>query len=210
MSLAVSLLAAKARDRAEMIKTARQIDAAGAAVHVDLMDATVTRGVGIDLEILADLTAVAQVEVHLMVADLDTMLATVLRARPARAVVHPSWVVDFSRIADRLVEAGVATWVGVGPGQSFLPDRALATTGVVVVALTPGAQDETLRTDTTGRLRRFAGPWSLGVDGGVDPGNAPQLIAAGASHLISGRAIFAAPSVLAGVQTLRRSASDGA
>jgi ribulose-phosphate 3-epimerase len=64
----------------------------------------------------------------------------------------------------------------------------------------PRVMDKVRRLDA---MRREAGtPFLIQVDGGIDPGNAAALVAAGADVLVAGNAVFKAADPLQAIAAL--------
>jgi ribulose-phosphate 3-epimerase len=59
-------------------------------------------------------------------------------------------------------------------------------------------------------LTRAGSAAGVGVDGGVDAANAGRLVAAGATYLVAGTALFREPDLPRAIEALRAAATAGA
>jgi ribulose-phosphate 3-epimerase len=86
---------------------------------------------------------------------------------------------------------------------------------LLIMTVNPGFGGQkfipTMTTKIEEAARRIASlpkPVDLQVDGGVDETNIPSLVAAGATVLVAGNAIFGSPDITTAVRTLRTLANS--
>lgn len=133
----------------------------------------------------------APLEVHLQTVRPERWLEVVAEARPDRIIVHVEGVGDVPGTLARIRAAGI------GVGLALLPDSAAgllepyASRVDMVTILSAGLEDGAFRAqalDTVRRVREHG--VEVEVDGGIVAELVPAVREAGASAVVSGRAIF--------------------
>ncbi len=201
--IAPSILSA---DFADLGKEVRAITAAGADyVHIDVMDGhfvpnlTIGPGVVKALRPHTDLPF----DVHLMISPVDGFLEGFAEAGADILTVHPEAGPHLHRTIQNIKSLGKKAGVALNPAspismiEQVIDDIDL----ILVMTVNPGfggqkfiesqlSKIEALRKmiDASGRI--IGRDIDLEVDGGVDPGTAPRVIAAGANVLVAGTATF--------------------
>jgi len=197
--IAPSILSA---DFARLGEEARAIEAAGADwLHVDVMDGHFVPNLTIGPMVVAAIRPHVSIplDVHLMIAPVDPYLEAFRDAGADRMLVHPEAGPHLDRTLRRIRDLGAKAGVVLNPST---PPEAFewvldAVDQILVMSVNPGfggqkflvsqlAKIERLRAmiDATGR------DIVLEVDGGVDPATARQCVAAGATALVAGAAVF--------------------
>jgi ribulose-phosphate 3-epimerase len=197
--IAPSILAA---DFARLGEEARAVEAAGADwLHVDVMDGHFVPNITIGPEVVKALRPLVKIpfDVHLMISPVDPFLEAFRAAGADLISVHPEAGPHLSRTLQRIRELGAKAGVVFNPST---PPEVIAhlidqLDLVLVMSVNPGfggqkfldsqlKKIERLRTmiDATGR------DIVLEVDGGVTPETASRCIAAGATALVAGTAVF--------------------
>jgi ribulose-phosphate 3-epimerase len=197
--IAPSILAA---DFARLGEEARAVEAAGADwLHVDVMDGHFVPNITLGPDIVKALRPHVKIpfDVHLMIAPADPFLEAFRAAGADLISVHPEAGPHLNRTLKRIRELGAKAGVVFNPSTDpsviewMMDDVDL----ILVMSINPGfggqsfmhsqlAKIERLRKmiDATGR------DIPLEVDGGVTPETAPRCIAAGATALVAGTAVF--------------------
>ncbi|MDB5451453.1 MAG: rpe [Caulobacteraceae bacterium] len=197
--IAPSILAA---DFAKLGEEVRAIQAAGADwVHVDVMDGHFVPNITIGPDVVKALRPHATIpfDVHLMISPADPYLEAFRAAGADLISVHPEAGPHLNRTCKRIRELGAKAGVVFNPSTDpgvidwMMDDVDL----VLVMSVNPGFggqsfMDSQLR--KIERLRQMIDATGrdivLEVDGGVTPLTAPRCIAAGATALVAGSAVF--------------------
>jgi ribulose-phosphate 3-epimerase len=213
--IAPSLLSA---DFSRLAAELAEVQEAGAdLIHLDVMDAHFVPNLTFGPPVVRAIAPHCQVplDAHLMVTEPDPLVPALAAAGVARVAVHVETCPHLHRSLAHIREHGMAPGVAINPATSLgLLDEALGFVEyVLVMSVNPGfgGQDfipESL--DKIRRLRRMDGAdrLDIAVDGGVDPTTAGALVAAGATTLIAGSAIFGAPDRGRAISALRRAALE--
>jgi len=197
--IAPSILAS---DFARLGEEIRAVDAAGADwIHVDVMDGHFVPNLTIGPDVVKALRPHTKLpfDVHLMIAPADPFLEAFKAAGADWISVHPEAGPHLHRTLRRIRELGAKAGVVFNPAtpigavEWMIEDIDL----MLVMSVNPGfggqsfiaaqlSKIEALRKmiDASGR------DIVLEVDGGVTPETAPQCLAAGATALVAGSAVF--------------------
>lgn len=214
--IAPSILAA---DFGRLADEVARVEAAGAdLLHVDVMDGhfvpNLTLG-PVVVEALKRRTALP-LDVHLMLQEPDRFLEVFVEAGASMITVHAEVLPHLHRTLVRLRELGVKAGVALNPSTpvSVLADVMDQIDHVLVMSVNPGFTGQKFiphslqKVQAARALIDGAGsPAAVEVDGGVDASNAGALVAAGASILVAGAAIFHAPDLTRAMRDLRQVAA---
>jgi ribulose-phosphate 3-epimerase len=197
--IAPSILAA---DFARLGEEARAVEAAGADwLHVDVMDGHFVPNITIGPDVVKALRPHVKIpfDVHLMIAPADPYLEAFRAAGADIISVHPEAGPHLNRTLKRIRELGAKAGVVFNPStdpsviQWMMDDVDL----ILVMSINPGFGGQSFMSSQLAkieRLRRMIDETGrdipLEVDGGVTPQTAPQCIAAGATALVAGTAVF--------------------
>jgi ribulose-phosphate 3-epimerase len=197
--IAPSILAS---DFAKLGEEVRAIEAAGADwVHVDVMDGHFVPNITIGPDVVKALRPHATIpfDVHLMISPADPYLESFRAAGADLISVHPEAGPHLHRTLRRIRELGAKAGVVFNPStdpsviQWIMEDIDL----VLVMSVNPGFGGQSFISSQLAkveRLRRMIDDSGcdiiLEVDGGVTPETAPRCIAAGATALVAGSAVF--------------------
>jgi ribulose-phosphate 3-epimerase len=199
IKLAPSILSA---NFARLGAQVREAEAAGADwLHVDVMDGHFVPNITIGPLVVAALRPLTALplDVHLMIEHPERYLADFARAGANVITVHVETCPHLHRTIQMIKELDVKAGVTLNPGtplhtlEEVLPMVDL----VLVMSVNPGFGGQSYIPASSAKIRRLrsmleaAGSHAeLEVDGGVKASNAADIVAAGASILVAGSAVF--------------------
>ena len=204
-----SILSADLTRLGEQVKEA----VAGGAdrIQVDVMDGhfvpNLTFGPGV-VEAVRSLTELP-IEAHLMVDEPDLFIQSFARAGATVIQVQVEASKLLYRSVQRIKDLNVKAGVAINPATSIEALREIAPylDMVNVMTVEPGFGGQTFiphSPEKIKRLRDMAPDLEIEVDGGVDAKTAPLVVAAGATVLVAGSAVFGhKQGVAAGIKAIR-------
>lgn len=214
MILSPSLLSAAFGNLEQEIK---DLEAAGLTwAHWDVMDGRFVPNITFGPPVIAALRKKSRLffDVHLMIAEPERYLADFAAAGANMLVVHAEATVHLHRTLSEIRSLGMKAGVALNPSTPVcaienvldLLDLAL------VMSVNPGFGGQTFIARSLDKIRRLAElrdnrNMLIQVDGGVDPGNTPELVRAGADVLVSGSAFFSFPPYAERLRAFERAAS---
>lgn len=197
--IAPSILAS---DFARLGEEARAVEAAGADwLHVDVMDGHFVPNITIGPDVVKALRPHVKIpfDVHLMIAPADPYLEAFRNAGADYISVHPEAGPHLSRTLQRIRELGAKAGVVFNPSTppeviAHLMDQIDL---VLVMSVNPGFGGQSFMSSQLKKIERLRAMIDetgrdivLEVDGGVTAETAPKCIAAGATALVAGTAVF--------------------
>jgi ribulose-phosphate 3-epimerase len=183
-------------------------------VHVDVMDQHYVPALTVGPLVCRALRPVtgATLDVHLLVKPVDALIPPFASAGADLVTFHPEASDDVARTIALVKARGCKVGLALDPTTPVAAlDRWLADLDVVVVvAVPPPFEAECFLPSALAKIRAVreridasGRDVALEVDGGVGPGNARDLVAAGADVLVSGTALFGSGDYAAAVAALK-------
>jgi ribulose-phosphate 3-epimerase len=197
--IAPSILAS---DFARLGEEARAVEAAGADwLHVDVMDGHFVPNITIGPDVVKALRPLVSIpfDVHLMIAPVDPYLEAFRAAGADLISVHPEAGPHLNRTLKQIRKLGAKAGVVFNPST---PPEAIEwmmdeVDLILVMSINPGFGGQTFMHSQLRKIERLrkmidatGRDIPLEVDGGVTPETAPLCIAAGATALVAGTAVF--------------------
>jgi ribulose-phosphate 3-epimerase len=170
-------------------------------IHVDVMDGHFVPNITIGPPVVRSISKVAHVplDVHLMIEEPDRYIEDFVRAGAAMISVHAEVLPHLHRTVQLIKGLGARAGVAINPATpaSVLEDIAHDLDHVLVMSVNPGFGGQTFIARTESKLKavramldREGNAAPIEVDGGVDLTNLARVVAAGASIIVVGNAIF--------------------
>ena len=200
--IAPSILAS---DFARLGEEVRAVEAAGAdLVHVDVMDGRFVPNITVGPPIVSALRKVTKLplDVHLMIVEPERYIDEFARAGADSITVHLEASAHLHRLVQQIRHAGKKAAVALNPHSSLdglevvLPDLDM----VLVMSVNPGFGGQQFIEAVVPKIRALRAEIdrrklavAIEVDGGIDAETAPVVVAAGATVLVAGSAVFHAP-----------------
>ncbi len=210
--IAPSILSA---DFARLGEEVSRIERAGADwAHVDVMDGRFVPNMTIGPLVVKALRGATKLplDVHLMIVEPERYVEEFAKAGADVITVHAEACVHLHRVLQQIRALGKKAGVSLNP---HTPEEVLGyvlelTDLVLVMSVNPGFGGQDFIPAVLPKLRRLRGmidasgrPIHLEVDGGIKPGTARQVIAAGADVLVAGSAVFGAKDYGEAIRALR-------
>ncbi len=219
IKIAPSILAADFAHLAEAVASA---ESAGADyIHVDVMDGHFVPNITIGPAVVRALRHVTRLplDVHLMINAPARYVPAFAEAGAAGLTVHVEATPHLHRVLQQIRDLGVRAGVSLNPAtpavaiSEVLNDVEL----VLVMTVNPGFGGQPFIEHALHKVARVremldsAGSEAeLEVDGGIGPEEAERVVAAGATVLVAGKAIFGAREGVAGaIAAIRAAARRG-
>ena len=190
-------------------------------IHVDVMDGHFVPNITIGPPVVRAIKRVATrpLDVHLMIEEPDRYIDDFVAAGAAMISVHVEVLPHLHRTIALIKGRGVKAGVVLNPSTpvSSLEEIAGAVDFVLVMSVNPGFGGQAFIAESVAKvrrvgdlLRRIGSGAPIEVDGGIDAGNAADVVAAGATILVAGHAIFGTPDPEAATRALRAASGSAA
>jgi ribulose-phosphate 3-epimerase len=210
--IAPSILSA---DFANLGQQVAAVERGGAdLIHVDVMDGHFVPNITIGVPVVRALKRIATkpLDVHLMIEAPDRYIDAFVAAGADMVSVHVEAVTHLQRTIGHIKKLGAKAGAVLNPSTpaGALEDIAGDLDFVLVMSVNPGFGGQAFiphSLEKLGKVRRVldaAGSRAaIEIDGGIDHTNAAEVVAAGASILVAGNAIFGAGDPEAATRRLR-------
>ena len=213
--IAPSILSA---DFARLAEEIAAVEEAGAdLLHVDVMDGHFVPNLTVGPPIIESLKKVTKLplDVHLMITNADGFISDFVDAGADYLTVHVEACPHLHRTIQSIKERGIKAGVTLNPAtpifslQDILGDVDL----VLIMSVNPGFGGQKFIpsvlkkiADARAMLDRINSHALLEVDGGVKVENTQEIVAAGATTLVAGSAIFSQRDYKTTIAALRAAA----
>ena len=186
-------------------------------IHVDVMDGHFVPNITIGPAVVRAIKRVATrpLDVHLMIEEPDRYVEAFVTAGAAMVSVHVEAVPHLHRTLHFIKKLGARAGVVLNPSTpaGALEDIAADLDFVLVMSVNPGFGGQAFIPHSVEKVRRVRDVLSragssapIEIDGGIDASNVAAVVAAGASILVAGNAIFSNPDAEAATRALRAAA----
>ena len=217
--LAPSILSA---DFAALGRDIAAVERGGAdLIHIDVMDGHFVPNITIGPPVVRAIKRIATrpLDVHLMIADPDRYIRDFAEAGASMISVHVEVLPHLHRTIGFIKGLGVKAGAVINPSTPVgsLEHVARDLDFVLVMSVNPGFGGQSFIPHSLEKVRRLKALLSatgssaqIEIDGGVDSANIADIVAAGATILVAGNAIFGADDAEAATRSLRAAANAAA
>lgn len=213
IKIAPSILAA---DHADLKGEIGKVEAAGAdMIHVDVADGHFAPNISMGPDTVRSIRATTRLplDVHLMISEPEKFVGSFLSAGGDIITVHAE-VVDekqVSRLSKTVREQGKKLGLALKPSTPIPPWFKSSLAGIdllLILAVNPGFPGQRFMPEVlpkVGQALKLSHDSLIEVelDGGVDQGNAPVIVRAGATVLVAGASIFRKGDVKSALHEMR-------
>jgi ribulose-phosphate 3-epimerase len=213
-----SILSADFRRLGQQIE---EIEGAGAdGVHLDVMDGRFVPNLTIGpfiVEAVRQSTSLS-LDVHLMIVEPERYIGDFARAGADMISVHQEACPHLHRTIQQIKQLGKKAGVVLNPSTPLVTLEEVLTEVdfILLMSVNPGFGGQSFIESSVEKVRRLCQHLAergaraeVEIDGGIDAKTAPRVVAAGATMLVAGSAVFrASGGAGAGVRQLRRSSEE--
>ncbi len=183
-------------------------------IHVDVMDGHFVPNLSYGTSIVAACKRATSIplDVHLMVSNPDASVDWYLDAGADLVSVHAEASCHLNRTCAHIRERGARAGVVLNPATpvSMLEDIIETVDLVLLMSVNPGFGGQAFIPGTIAKLERLRALCAahgvsplIEVDGGISAANAERVVAAGATVLVAGSAVFGATDPAAAIDEIR-------
>jgi ribulose-phosphate 3-epimerase len=190
-------------------------------IHVDVMDGHFVPNITIGVPVVAALRRVTDLplDVHLMIEAPDRFVDAFADAGADWITVHQEAAPHLHRTIEQIRQKGAKPGVSVNPGTPLAAlDEILPYVDMVLImSVNPGFGGQRFIPTSTRKIaalratldERGLWPIEIEVDGGIGPQTAGEVVAAGATVLVAGAAVYNAHGTVAdNIAALRAAAGE--
>lgn len=182
-------------------------------VHVDVMDGRFVPNITLGMPVVAALRRETKLplDCHLMIVEPAKYALEFVKAGADWVSIHQEADPHAHRTLTAIREAGAKAGIVLNPGTPVetLTDLVGVFDFVLLMSVNPGFGGQSFIPRVLDKVRRLDAlrqerdaSFFIQVDGGVGPGNAGALVAAGADVLVAGNAVFKAADPRAAISSL--------
>ncbi|TCK85042.1 ribulose-phosphate 3-epimerase [Albibacterium bauzanense] len=182
--------------------------------HIDIMDGVFVPNISFGFPVLTAISRYAKkpLDVHLMIVEPDRYLQQFKDCGAHTITVHYEACTHLHRTIQAIKDVGCKAGVALNPHTpvAFLSEVIGDLDLVLIMSVNPGFGGQKFIENTYEKIRQLIAMASaknesllIEVDGGINLGNASDLLKAGADVLVAGNAIFAAKNPEAVIDELK-------
>ena len=190
-------------------------------IHVDVMDGHFVPNITIGPPVVRAIKRIATrpLDVHLMIEDPDRYIRDFAEAGASMISVHVEVLPHLHRTISFIKGLGIKAGAVINPSTpvNSLENVARDLDLVLVMSVNPGFGGQSFIPHSLEKVRRVktllaetGSSAHIEIDGGVDNSNVAEIVAAGATILVAGHAIFGSTDAEAATRALRASANNAA
>ena len=214
IQIAPSILSA---DFARLADALASIESSADLVHLDVMDGHFVPNITIGAPVIAALRKVTKLpfDCHLMISEPQKFIPAFLDAGANMISVHTESDPHLHRALALIRDGGAKAGVAINPATptESLADVIAYCDFILVMSVNPGFGGQKFIRPVTGKVRRVRELLErnglqipIEIDGGIDATTAGEVVAAGASILVAGNAVFGSGVPAANIEKIRQAA----